>query len=66
MIVIDEAHLVSQWGKSFRTDYARLSLLRSLLGTDIPWFACSATLDRKTLLALQKGASFGHDDPIPH
>lgn len=35
LVVIDEAHLVSQWGRSFRTAYARLGQLRSLFGSHI-------------------------------
>jgi hypothetical protein len=61
LVVIDEAHLVSQWGRSFRTDYARLSQLRGMFGDRIPWFACSATLDDKTLNDLKTGAGFGND-----
>lgn len=64
LVVIDEAHLVSQWGRAFRTDYARLSQLRSLLGRDLPWFACSATLDKATLKSLIEGASFSKDVDI--
>lgn len=36
LVVIDEAHLVAQWGIKFRTDYLRLNLLRTLLGREIP------------------------------
>lgn len=36
LVVVDETHLVAQWGKDFRTDYARLHQLRSLFGKDIP------------------------------
>jgi superfamily II DNA helicase RecQ len=64
LIVIDEAHLVQQWGVKFRTDYARLHLLRTLLGRKIPWFACSATLDSLTLDALIKGVDFEPDIKI--
>lgn len=44
LVAVDEAHLVAQWGKDFRTDYARLHQVRSLFGRDVLWFACSATL----------------------
>jgi superfamily II DNA helicase RecQ len=64
LVVIDEAHLVSQWGRNFRTDYARLSQLRSLLGRSLPWFACSATLDDTTLKSLIERASFPKDVDI--
>ena len=61
LVVIDEAHLVSQWGRGFRTDYARLGQLRSLFGSHIPWFACSATLDAEALEKLKTGVGFKDD-----
>lgn len=64
LVVVDEAHLVAQWGKDFRTDYARLHQLRSLFGRDVPWFACSATLDMKTLHAVIDGLGFQKDVEI--
>ncbi|KAK7177851.1 RecQ family ATP-dependent DNA helicase [Paraphaeosphaeria sporulosa] len=56
LVVIDEAHLVSQWGRDFRTAYARLGQLRALFGSHVPWFACSATLDDEALTTLKEGA----------
>ena len=64
LVVVDEAHLVAQWGKDFRTDYARLHQLRSIFGRDVPWFACSATLDIKTLHAVIEGLGFQKDVEI--
>ena len=64
LVVVDEAHLVSQWGRDFRTGYARLGQLRSLFGSHVPWFACSATLDVEVLKKLKKGASFEDDISI--
>ena len=58
MVVVDEAHLVKQWGTKFRPAYAQLNVLRSLLGSAIPWFACSATLHRSTLNDLKQNISF--------
>jgi len=62
LVVVDEAHLVSQWGRDFRTDYARLGQLRSLFGSHVPRFACSATLDAKALEKLKKGV--GSEDDV--
>ena len=64
LVVVDEAHLVYHWGRAFRTAYSRLNLLRGWLGSQIPWFACSATLDPQTLESLRKGISFGPDVKI--
>jgi len=64
LVVIDEAHLVSQWGKGFRTEYARLGQLRSLFGSHVPWFACSATLDDEALKKLKEGTGFEDDVTI--
>ncbi|KZP19851.1 hypothetical protein FIBSPDRAFT_718080, partial [Athelia psychrophila] len=43
-VVIDEAHCVSIWGGSFRTDYAELRLLRGRFPRHIPFLIASATL----------------------
>jgi hypothetical protein len=61
LVVVDEAHLVAQWGQDFRMDYARLNLLRNILGREVPWFACSATLDSATLSEVIKGIGFDAD-----
>lgn len=61
LVVVDEAHLVSQWGGEFRKEYARVGQLRSLFGGSVPWFACSATLDAATLENVKKGVSFEDD-----
>jgi superfamily II DNA helicase RecQ len=44
LVAIDECHLVYQWGKEFRSNFAMLYELRLLLRRDIVWFGCSATL----------------------
>jgi hypothetical protein len=43
-VVIDEAHVVSHWGKSFRKKYAEISLVRAFLPKGTPFAALSATL----------------------
>jgi hypothetical protein len=43
-MVIDEAHVVSHWGKSFRKKYAEISLVHTFLPKGTPFAALSATL----------------------
>ncbi|KAF4564928.1 hypothetical protein EYR36_002871 [Pleurotus pulmonarius] len=43
-IVIDEAHCISQWGKDFRPEYAKLGTLRSFVPVQVPFLVTSATL----------------------
>jgi superfamily II DNA helicase RecQ len=43
-VVIDEAHCISIWGGSFRTDYGKLGLLRGRIPKHVPFIVASATL----------------------
>lgn len=43
-VVINEAHVISHWGNSFRKMYARLGILRALLPKGTLFMAMSATL----------------------
>ncbi|KAF1809282.1 ATP-dependent DNA helicase [Eremomyces bilateralis CBS 781.70] len=58
IVAIDELHLVALWGSGIRPQYAQLSLLRRRLGGGVPWFGCSATLDRTTLDTATKMTGF--------
>jgi superfamily II DNA helicase RecQ len=43
-VVVDEAHVISHWGASFRKQYAELGILRAILPKGTPFVAMSATL----------------------
>lgn len=58
LVVVDKAHLITQWGKKFRPEYAQLRYVRNLIGSSVPWFACSATLDPETLETVKKLLGF--------
>ncbi|WP_153411557.1 RecQ family ATP-dependent DNA helicase [Nocardia macrotermitis] len=49
LVVIDEAHCVSDWGHDFRPDYRRIRTLVADLGEDIPVLATTATANDRVV-----------------
>ncbi|KAK4233871.1 P-loop containing nucleoside triphosphate hydrolase protein [Achaetomium macrosporum] len=57
LFAIDELHCVGEW-RDFRQDYTYLHTLRSFLPRRIPWFGCTATLDKDNQEFIFKHAGF--------
>ena len=49
LVVVDEAHCVSDWGHDFRPDYRRIRTLVAELGADIPVLATTATANDRVV-----------------
>ncbi|KAH6877038.1 P-loop containing nucleoside triphosphate hydrolase protein [Coprinopsis sp. MPI-PUGE-AT-0042] len=49
MVVVDEAHCISQWGGDFRKEYSELVKLRAFFPPSTPFLITSATLTPATL-----------------
>jgi ATP-dependent DNA helicase RecQ len=65
LLVIDEAHCVSDWGFDFRPDYQRLTRLLTATRGDLPVLATTATAnDRVTRDVAQQLASGAAADPL--
>src|SRR3954469_21081243 len=62
LLVVDEAHCVSDWGHDFRPDYRRIRDLLTTLPSDTPVLATTATANARVVtdVAEQLGAG-GHD-----
>jgi ATP-dependent DNA helicase RecQ len=63
LFAIDEAHCISQWGPSFRPEYADLSRLRTLF-PKTPIAALTATADAVTREDIADRLFAGNVDPI--
>lgn len=57
-VVVDEVHVVSQWGSSFRKTYGTLGILRALLPRGTPFVGMSATLGLRVRLDVLKKLQF--------
>ncbi|WP_130841568.1 RecQ family ATP-dependent DNA helicase [Corynebacterium neomassiliense] len=49
MIVVDEAHCISDWGHDFRPDYRRIGSLLESLPEDLPVLATTATANSRVV-----------------
>lgn len=59
MIVVDEAHCISQWGYDFRPSYLQIAKIRHLLPTtDVPVLALTATATPKVVDDIQQQLGF--------
>ena len=60
LLVIDEAHCISDWGHDFRPDYRRLVRVLDLLPPGVPVLCCTATANDRVVadVTSQLGADF--------
>jgi len=49
LLVVDEAHCISDWGHDFRPDYRRLARLIESLGAEVPVLATTATANARVV-----------------
>lgn len=63
LLVVDEAHCISDWGHDFRPDYRRLRTMLAELPADVPVLATTATANARVTadVAEQLGTGAGTD-----
>ncbi len=49
MVVVDEAHCISDWGHDFRPDYRRIARVLESLGDDVPVLCTTATANDRVI-----------------
>ena len=49
LLVVDEAHCISDWGHDFRPDYRRIRRLLDVLPRTVPVLACTATANDRVV-----------------
>ncbi len=54
LLVIDEAHCISDWGHDFRPDYLRLTALVQALPPDVPVLATTATANDRVVADIRR------------
>lgn len=58
MIVVDEAHCVSQWGYDFRPSYLQIANIRHIIPYPVPVLALTATATPKVVEDIQERLEF--------
>jgi ATP-dependent DNA helicase RecQ len=58
MVVIDEAHCISQWGYDFRPSYLKISLLRDIISEKVPFLALTASATLSVVDDIVKNLKF--------
>jgi ATP-dependent DNA helicase RecQ len=66
LIVIDEAHCISDWGHDFRPDYRRIRTLLETLPPGIPVLATTATANARVTTDVAEQLSSGGKPRTPH
>ena len=66
LVVVDEAHCVSDWGHDFRPDYRRIRTLLADLPAGVPVLATTATANDRVVtdVAAQLGVGSGEGDTL--
>ncbi|WP_111767194.1 RecQ family ATP-dependent DNA helicase [Nakamurella deserti] len=59
LVVVDEAHCISDWGHDFRADYRRIRTLLAELPTGIPVLATTATANSRVIADVAEQMSVG-------
>ena len=64
LVVVDEAHCISDWGHDFRPDYRRIKTLLDTLPAGIPVLATTATANSRVTLDVAEQMSTGESDVL--
>ena len=64
LVVVDEAHCVSDWGHDFRPDYRRIRTLVADLGDSIPVLATTATANDRVVTDVAAQLGVGGSDTL--
>src|SRR5215217_6363560 len=59
LVVVDEAHCISDWGHDFRPDYRRLAQILRTLGEQVPVLGTTATANARVVADVAE--QLGHD-----
>ncbi|WP_018683185.1 RecQ family ATP-dependent DNA helicase [Actinokineospora enzanensis] len=64
LLVVDEAHCISDWGHDFRPDYRRLRTLLGELPPGVPVLATTATANDRVVRDVAQQLGLGSEDAI--
>ncbi len=64
LVVVDEAHCVSDWGHDFRPDYRRIRTLIGELGSEVPVLATTATANDRVVSDVAAQLGVGGSDTL--